>query len=135
MALWDSWNDESAKPKFLSDEEKKRCFATEQGWVLRDEKNGSEELIVAIKGLKSRMTKPVPQVFSKRKPKKGNVILNTNPFSPQIQVLENKKDEPKKTFSDELIIKEEEETPPKKKKRVINWTKRGANERFVPQPK
>ena len=44
-----SWN--KNKPEWLTEEEKKNCVATPRGWVLK-RANGSEELLVAIRGLK-----------------------------------------------------------------------------------
>ena len=137
MALWESWNDESAKPKFLTPEQKKNCYATDRGWVLRDIK-GNEELIVAIKGLKSRLTKPQPEKPKRKYVRKGIVVLNNNPFAPkseQKKLLTTTSNN--KKYDDSLVIKENKRAKrgkPKEKKRDVNWTKRGANGRFVPQP-
>lgn len=51
MALWGiSANVDEAKPKWLTDEQKKNVYATDRGWVQLNGK-GLEEVIVAIGGL------------------------------------------------------------------------------------
>lgn len=59
MPLWrktDSASD-SAKPKWLSDDEKSRTFATEQGWIY-EQKGGTKEILVAIRGLDVKLGAP-----------------------------------------------------------------------------
>lgn len=55
MPLWGTSNTISeAKPKYLSGEDKERCFATSQGWIIRTDKgNGrfSDEVLVSVGGL------------------------------------------------------------------------------------
>lgn len=56
MALWDKEKADNAadyndsKPNWLSDEEKKRCFCDDRGWVLVH-LNGREEVLVAASSL------------------------------------------------------------------------------------
>ncbi len=36
MPLWGATDSDESKPKFLTDEQKKQCFATKSGWVLEN---------------------------------------------------------------------------------------------------
>ena len=55
MGLWGAHEDAEAKPKFLTDVEKRDCYATTQGWVVpaggTDDATADEEVLVAIRGL------------------------------------------------------------------------------------
>ncbi len=55
MPLWGATDSDESKPKFLTDEQKKQCFATKSGWVLEngaltgnDNPNADPEILVAI---------------------------------------------------------------------------------------
>ena len=55
MPLWGATDSDESKPKFLTDEQKKQCFATKSGWVLEngaltgnDKPNADPEILVAI---------------------------------------------------------------------------------------
>ena len=55
MPLWGATDSDESKPKFLTDEQKKQCFATKSGWVLEngaltgnDKPNAYPEILVAI---------------------------------------------------------------------------------------
>jgi hypothetical protein len=49
--LWGTGaNGHEGKPSWLNADEKERCYATPQGWVLKHP-GGAEELLVAVKGL------------------------------------------------------------------------------------
>tara|TARA_B100000941_G_C28249818_1_gene420901 strand:- start:70 stop:660 length:591 start_codon:yes stop_codon:yes gene_type:complete len=55
MPLWGATDADESKPKFLTDEQKKTCFATSSGWVLEngaltgnDNPNADPEILVAI---------------------------------------------------------------------------------------
>ena len=55
MPLWGATDSDESKPKFLTDEQKKQCFATKSGWVLEngaltgnDNANADPEILVAI---------------------------------------------------------------------------------------
>ena len=55
MPLWGATDSDESKPKFLTDEQKKTCFATSSGWVLEngaltgnDNPNADPEILVAI---------------------------------------------------------------------------------------
>ena len=55
MPLWGATDADESKPKFLTDEQKKTCFATSSGWVLEngaltgnDNPNAAPEILVAI---------------------------------------------------------------------------------------
>ena len=55
MPLWGATDSDELKPKFLTDEQKKQCFATKSGWVLEngaltgnDNPNADPEILVAI---------------------------------------------------------------------------------------
>ena len=51
MTLWNKEQvDGSGKPNWLSEDEKKRCYCDDRGWVLVH-LNGSEEVLVAGSGL------------------------------------------------------------------------------------
>ena len=51
MTLWNKEQDDgSGKPNWLSEDEKKRCYCDDRGWVLVH-LNGSEEVLVAGSGL------------------------------------------------------------------------------------
>ena len=72
MALW-SIKD---KPSWLTEEQKKNCIATNRGWVLKN-KNGTEELLVAIRGLdvevqKESVKKEQPEIQEASKNKSKN---------------------------------------------------------------
>ena len=55
MGLWGAHEDAEAKPKFLTDVEKRDCYATTQGWVVpaagTDDATADKEVLVAIRGL------------------------------------------------------------------------------------
>lgn len=51
MALWGASTSDEAKPKYLTDEQKKNTYATDSGWVYKDPNTGLEEVLVAIGGL------------------------------------------------------------------------------------
>jgi len=55
MPLWGAYTSDESKPKYLTTEEKKNCFATQAGWVYKHP-NGQEEVIVAIRGLAGTTT-------------------------------------------------------------------------------
>ena len=55
MPLWGATDSDESKLKFLTDEQKKQCFATKSGWVLEngaltgnDNPNADPEILVAI---------------------------------------------------------------------------------------
>ena len=55
MPLWGATDSDESKAKFLTDEQKKQCFATKSGWVLEngaltgnDNPNADPEILVAI---------------------------------------------------------------------------------------
>ena len=55
MPLWGATDADESKPKFLTDEQKKTCFATSSGWVLEngaltgnDNPDADPEILVAI---------------------------------------------------------------------------------------
>ena len=51
MTLWNKEQDDgSGKPNWLSEDEKKRCYCDDRGWVLVH-LNGTEEVLVAGGGL------------------------------------------------------------------------------------
>ena len=50
MSLWGAYESDESKPKYLTDEEKKNCYATADGWVYKHP-NGKEEILVAIGNL------------------------------------------------------------------------------------
>jgi hypothetical protein len=50
MSLWGAYESDESKPKYLTAEEQKNCYATEAGWVYKHP-NGDEEVLVAIGGL------------------------------------------------------------------------------------
>jgi hypothetical protein len=50
MSLWGAYETDESKPKYLTDEEKKNCYATADGWVYKHP-NGKEEILVAIGNL------------------------------------------------------------------------------------
>ena len=51
MTLWNKEQDAgSGKPNWLSEDEKKRCYCDDRGWVLVH-LNGTEEVLVAGSGL------------------------------------------------------------------------------------
>lgn len=47
MALWGTSTTDEAKPKYLTEADKKKTFATDRGWVYKHA-NGDEEVLVAI---------------------------------------------------------------------------------------
>jgi len=49
MALWGGSVSDESKPKWLTAEEKSRCYATAAGWAITRE-DGLEEILVAFKG-------------------------------------------------------------------------------------
>ena len=50
MSLWGAYETDESKPKYLTAEEKKNCYATADGWVYKHP-NGKEEILVAIGNL------------------------------------------------------------------------------------
>lgn len=50
MPLWGANTTDESKPKFLTDEQKARTYATERGWEYTGD-NGLPEVLVAIRGL------------------------------------------------------------------------------------
>lgn len=50
MPLWGANTNDESKPKFLTDEEKSRCFATTKGWEIT-RADGTDEVLVAIRNL------------------------------------------------------------------------------------
>lgn len=50
MSGWGANTNDESKPKFLTDEQKARTYATERGWEYTGD-NGLPEVIVAIRGL------------------------------------------------------------------------------------
>ena len=79
MALWNK----SQKPAWLTKEQQENCVATARGWVLK-RKNGTEELLVSIRGLdkeqpkvevkQPEVKKEQPKVEVKKEPKKEPVV-------------------------------------------------------------
>ena len=53
MSLWGASTTDESKPKFLTDEEKRNCYATDRGWTIPAGGNpdGEREVIAAIGGL------------------------------------------------------------------------------------
>jgi hypothetical protein len=56
MPLWGVTTSDESKPKWLTQEQKARCFATQEGWVLRHYKSADEseywdEVLVTTAGL------------------------------------------------------------------------------------
>lgn len=54
MALWGNSTSDEAKPKYLTDEQKKNTFADSRGWVYT-QPGGTEEVLVAIGGLSTSL--------------------------------------------------------------------------------
>jgi len=50
MSLWGAYESDESKPKYLTDAEKKNCYATAEGWVYKHP-SGDEEILVAIGNL------------------------------------------------------------------------------------
>ncbi len=50
MTLWNKETENNPKPKWLSDDEKARCYCDDRGWVLVH-LDGTEEVLVAGAGL------------------------------------------------------------------------------------
>ena len=55
MALWGVTTTDESKPKYLTAEQQKNCYATEAGWVYKNEK-GLEEVLVAVRQLAGTST-------------------------------------------------------------------------------
>ncbi len=54
MALWGANTTNQAKPKYLSDLDKTRTYATSEGWVF-NRPDGTQEILVAIGGLNTSL--------------------------------------------------------------------------------
>lgn len=54
MALWGTKSGIENMPTWLTPEERENCYATSAGWVLKH-KDGTEELLVAVRGLQTRL--------------------------------------------------------------------------------
>jgi len=103
MPLWlKDDTSESAKPKWLSDEEKRFTYATNRGWVYRKPRQiegrlGTEEVLVHIAGLAEKLGAPTVDAVSFQE-----TILEGQPI-----VLQVKYNEP--IIVNTLIEPEEEE--------------------------
>lgn len=82
MALWGASANNEKKPEYLTDEEKRDCYATEQGWVYK-QPDGTEEILVAIGNLEGSNSSTgigAPQVteiyLTTRESDDANVVLN-----------------------------------------------------------
>ena len=53
MGSWGATTTDESKPKYLTDEEKRDCYATDRGWTVPAGGNpdGEREVLVAIGGL------------------------------------------------------------------------------------
>ena len=58
MSSWGTTTSDESKPKYLTDEEKRNCYATERGWTIPAGGNpdGEREVIAAIGGLSGGST-------------------------------------------------------------------------------
>ena len=83
MSLWGAENEK--KPVWLTEEQKKNCYATKRGWVLKHP-NGIEELLVSIPGLDNRTGKPSLSSINvvSKKPTTNNKITATMIFNEEI---------------------------------------------------
>lgn len=76
------------KPAWIRKQDLENVYATSRGWVLK-RANGSEELLVAIRGLKveseEKKAAPAPEKAPKsKKPAKEEVVVeNTYPVAPE----------------------------------------------------
>lgn len=57
MALWNKETENNPKPKWLSEDEKSRCYCDDRGWVLVH-LDGREEVLVAGAGLNNPADNP-----------------------------------------------------------------------------
>lgn len=89
MSLWGAENEK--KPVWLTEEEKKNCYATERGWVLKHA-NGIEEVLVAIPNLNERTGKASLTAINivAKKPTTNNKITATMLFNEEVTLGEFK---------------------------------------------
>lgn len=57
MPLWGTKSGLENMPNWLTDEQKESCYATAAGWVYKHP-NGTEEVLVSVKGLDTRVGAP-----------------------------------------------------------------------------
>jgi len=58
MPLWGTSTSNENKPLWLTQEEQENCYATAEGWVLKHPGRGTEELLVAVRGLDTGLAAP-----------------------------------------------------------------------------
>ena len=64
MPLWKKETEANPKPKWLSDDEKSRCYCDDRGWVLVH-LDGREEVLVAGSGLDNPADNPAANAAQK----------------------------------------------------------------------
>lgn len=55
MPLWGVSTSDESKPKWLTTEEKRNCFATADGWVYQDPNTGLQEVLACVGGLVTKL--------------------------------------------------------------------------------